>query len=82
MRSKIRVGISHLEKLGFLRRLYNVPSRLSVRTRSFQSSLTAEIVDESQKVLLGHLRSRSQLNVLDFCREFESASRPAHGAAN
>ena len=65
---KIRVGISYLEKLGFLRRLYNVPSRLSVRTRLFESSLTEEIIDESQKVLLHHLRSRSELNVLDFCR--------------
>lgn len=65
---KIRVGISYLEKLGFLRRLFNVPSRLSVRTRSFESSLTEEIIDESQKVLLRHLRSRSKLNVLDFCR--------------
>ena len=65
---KIRVGINYLEKLGFLRRLFNVPSRLSVRTRSFDSSLTEEIIDESQKVLLRHLRSRSKLNVLDFCR--------------
>ena len=67
--SKIRVGISHLEKLGFLRRLYNVPSKLSVRIRPFESSLTEEIADESQKILLRHLRSRSELNVLDFCRE-------------
>ena len=66
--SKIRVGISHLEKLGFLRRLYNVPSKLSVRMRPFESSLIAEIADESQKTLLHHLRSLSELNVLDFCR--------------
>ena len=58
-----------MEKLGFLRRLYNVPSKLSVRTRSFESSLTEEIADESQKTLLSHLRSQSELNVLDFCRE-------------
>ena len=66
---KIRVGISHLEKLGFLRRLYNVPSKLSVRTPSSKSNGTAEIVDESQEILLSHLRSRSELHVLDFCRE-------------
>ena len=66
--SKIRVGISHLEKLGFLRRLYNVPSKLSVRTRPLESGLTAENLNESQKTLLHHLRSRSELNVLDFCR--------------
>ena len=66
--SKIRVGISHLEKLGFLRRLYNVPSKLSVRARLLEYSLTEEIADESQKILLRHLRSRPELNVLDFCR--------------
>ena len=66
--SKIRVGISHLEKLGFLRRLYNVPSRLSVRIRAFEYGLTEEIANESQKTLLHHLRSQSELNVLDFCR--------------
>ena len=65
---KIRVGLSHLEKHGFLRRLYNVPSKLSVRTRPLEASLTAEIADESQKILLHHLRSLSELNVLDFCR--------------
>ena len=67
--SKIRVGISHLEKLGFLRRLYNVPSKLSVRIRPFEYGLSEEIADESQKTLLRHLRARSELNVLDFCRE-------------
>ena len=66
--SKIRVGISHLEKLGFLRRLYNVPSKLSVRIPPFEYGLSEEIADESQKTLLRHLRSESELNVLDFCR--------------
>ena len=66
---KIRVGISHLEKLGFLRRLCNVPSKLSVRTPSAKSNEPAKIVDESQKILLSRLRSRSELHVLDFCRE-------------
>ena len=68
---KIRVGISHLEKLGFLRRLYNVPSKLSVRTPSFEPVESVEITDESQRVLLRHLRSRSELHVLDFCREMD-----------
>ena len=65
---KIRVGLSHLEKHGFLRRLYNVPSKLSVRIRPFEYGLTEEIAEESQKILLRHLRSQSELNVLDFCR--------------
>ncbi len=68
---KIRVGIIHLEKLGFLRRLYNVPSKLSVRTPSFEPVKNVEIFDESQQMLLRHLRSRSELQVLDFCREID-----------
>ena len=66
---KIRVGLSHLEKHGFLRRLYNVPSKLSVRMSLFESSLNAELAEESQKILLRHLRSRSELHFLGFCRE-------------
>ena len=68
---KIRVGLSHLEERGFLRRLYNVPSKLSVRMRPFEYSLNAELVEESQKILLRRLRTRSELNVLDFCREMD-----------
>ena len=67
-----RVGISHLEYLensGFLRRLHNVPWTLSVRTLSFESIESTEILDESQRMLLSHLRSRSELDVLDFCRK-------------
>ena len=68
---KIRVGISHLENLGYLLRLYNVPSKLSVRTPSFEPVESTEIADESQRILLRHLRSRSELQVLDFCRELD-----------
>ena len=68
---KIRVGINHLEKHGFLRRLYNIPSKLSVRTRPLESSLTAEIANESQKILLRYLHSQSELNVLDSCRKMD-----------
>lgn len=68
---KIRVGLSHLEERGFLRRLYNVPSKLSVRMQPFEYSLNAELVEESQKILLRRLRTRSELNVLDFCREMD-----------
>ena len=68
--AKIRVGISCLEKLGFLRRLYNVPAKLSVRTSSF-ADRTGEIADESQRELLHRLQSRSELQVLDFCRDFD-----------
>ena len=68
---KIRVGLSHLEERGFLRRLYNVPSKLSVRMPPFEYSLNAELVEESQKILLRRLRTRPELNVLDFCREMD-----------
>ncbi len=79
---KIRVGISFLEKLGFLRRLYNVPSKLSVRTPSLprppsippnvggEAGAEEEHLNESQRLLLRRLQSVSQLQVLDFCREF------------
>lgn len=68
---KIRVGISHLEKLGFLRRLYNIASKLSVRTQSFEYSQNTEAMEESQRFLLHHLHSRSELHSLDFCRELD-----------
>ena len=63
---KIRIGISYLEKLGFLRRLYNVPSKLSIRTPSFTGKA---VENDNQRVLLQHLRTRSELQVLDFCRK-------------
>ena len=66
---KIRVGLSHLEKLGFLRRLYDVPSKLSVRTRSSRYNEDTRVVDESQRTLLNYLHSRSELHIIDFCRE-------------
>ena len=67
--TKIRVGISYLEKLGFLRRRYNVPSTLSVRIKSLPSR-EANSFDDSHSLLLQCLRQKSTINVLDFCREF------------
>ena len=66
---KIRVGLSHLEKLGFLRRLYDVPSKLSLRTRSSRSGEDTRVVDESQRTLLSYLHSQSELHIINFCRE-------------
>ena len=49
--------------------MYNVPSTtLGENAPSFEPTENAEIADESQKILLHHLRSQSELNVLDFCR--------------
>ena len=67
--AKIRVGISYLEKLGYLRRRYNVPSRLNVRLSS-PNSTAANPASESQRALLRQLRRKSPINFLDFCREF------------
>lgn len=62
--TKIRVGLSYLERLGFLRRQYNVASKLSVRLGRTQPT------DESQRAFLRQLSARSPVPVLDFCREF------------
>ena len=63
--TKIRVGISYLEKLGFLRRWYNLPSKLSVRITSSRAT------NDSQRMFLRQLSSRSPVTVMDFCREFD-----------
>ena len=62
--TKIRVGLSYLEKLGFLRRHYNIPSKLSIRLDNTSPN------DESQRKVLRELSTRSPVPVLDFCREF------------
>ena len=59
--SKIRVGISYLEKLGFLRRLSNIPSSLSV---NFIKDSNGE-----SRVLEG-LRDQPRIRVIDFCQAY------------
>ena len=58
--SKIRVGIGYLEKFGFLQRLYNIPSSISV-------DLIADSNGESR--LLDGLRDQPEIQLMDFCRE-------------
>ncbi len=58
--SKVRVGISYLEKLGFLRRLHNIPSSISV-------NLIKDSNDELR--VLDSLRDQSKIQVIDFCKE-------------
>ena len=58
--SRIRVGISYLEKLGFLQRLSNIPSSISV-------NLIADSNGESWG--LDSLRDHSNIQVIDFCQE-------------
>ena len=62
--TKIRVGLSYLEKRGFLRRHYNIPSKPSIRLGNTPPP------DESQRAFLRQLSARSPVPVLDFCREF------------
>ena len=58
--SKIRVGISYLEKLGFLQRLSNLPSSISV-------NLIKDLNGESR--VLGALRDQPKIRVIDFCQK-------------
>ena len=58
--SKIRVGISYLEKLGFLQRMSNIPSSISVKL----------IKDSNSKSkVLDHLQDQPKIRVIDFCQE-------------
>lgn len=57
--SQVRVGISYLEKLGCLQRMYNTPSIISV-------NLIADSNGESR--VLESLRGQSKIKVIDFCQ--------------
>ena len=64
--TKIQVCLSYLEKLGFLKRWYNVPSQLSVTFRAFRMDTTAP-ADTGQQELLNHLRAGKLTTILEFC---------------
>ncbi len=63
--TKILVSLSYLEKLGFLKRWYNVPSQLSVRFRGLWTEET-EPADAAQLELLRQLRSGVK-TILELC---------------
>ena len=63
--TKILVSLSYLEKLGFLKRWYNVPSQLSVRFRELWIEET-EPADAAQQELLRQLR-RGVKTILELC---------------
>lgn len=63
--TKIYVGLSYLEKLGFLKRWYNVPSQLSVRFRGFWQE-QADPRDTTLRELLSELR-RGVKTILELC---------------
>ena len=58
--SKIRVGIGYLEKLGFLQRMYNIPSGISVKLIK-DSNGRSRVLDD--------LRDQSEIRVIDFCQK-------------
>jgi ATP-dependent DNA helicase RecQ len=58
--SKVRVGISYLEKLGFLRRLSNIPA--SISTTLIEGS-------NGGAQLLEGLQNQPEIQVIDFCQE-------------
>ncbi len=63
--TKTLVSLSYLEKLGFLKRWYNVPSQLSVRFHGFWSE-APEPTDAAQRELLRELRSGVK-TILELC---------------
>ena len=63
--TKILVSLSYLEKLGFLKRWYNVPSQLSVRFRDLWAAETVS-ADAAQQELLRQLRSGLK-TILELC---------------
>ena len=68
--TQIHIYLSYLEKLGFLRRWYNVPSQLSVR---FLRTPTAETkpTDLTQRELLYQLQHEKLKTVLLLCEALE-----------
>ena len=67
---KIQVGLTYLEKLGFVKRWHNVPSKISV-------SLRTKPKDEKvlQSELYIQLKARRSTDILSFCNEFDLSPR-------
>ena len=63
--TKVLVSLSYLEKFGFLKRWYNVPSQLSVRFRGLWTEET-EPTDAAQQELLHQLQSGVK-TILELC---------------
>ena len=64
--TKIHVCLSYLEKLGFLKRWYNVPSQLSVRFRGSRIG-AGPPTEATQRELLGQLRGGKSKTILELC---------------
>ncbi len=68
--SKIQVALSYLEKLGFLKRWHNVPSKISV---SFRTKPNNEKPVQSE--LYAHLKEKRVTDILSFCQDLELSPR-------
>lgn len=68
--TRIQVALTYLEKLGFVKRWHNVPSKISV-------SLRTKPKDEKlmQSELYTKLKDRRLIEILSFCQEFELSPR-------
>ena len=64
---KIQVCLSYLEKLGFLKRWYNVPSQLSVRFGRSVHSMQSAPLSDTMRQLLGQFQGRTKPKILDLC---------------
>ena len=64
--TKLQVGLSYLEKLGFIKRWDNLPSRVSVAFRSQPKD-----IDLEQSKLYSQLRQQRVTDILRFCQTLE-----------
>ncbi len=64
--TKLQVGLSYLEKLGFIKRWNNLPSRVSVAFRSQPKDTNVE-----QSRLYSQLRRQRVTDILSFCQTLE-----------
>lgn len=64
--TKLQVGLSYLEKLGFIKRWNNLPSRVSVAFRSQPKDTNLE-----QSKLYSQLRRQRVTDILSFCQTLE-----------
>lgn len=64
--TKLQVGLSYLEKLGFIKRWNNLPSRVSITFRSQPKDTNFE-----QSKLYSQLRQQRVTDILSFCQTLE-----------
>ena len=68
--SKIQVALTYLEKLGFLKRWHNVPSKISVRLRTKPNDEKT-----AQSELYTRLKENRVTDILSFCQDLDFSPR-------